>query len=163
MMAAEPEPSDTGNVGDQVVGQPSVELIPADKNNVTGLTPTSAFLEELHTVLPVRDTFRRAMAVVGRAQDRILCDSQEQARVLRDDLEKERVAHARTDERLQHMKGQNAAQILLQALGGVAIGWAGGKFLDGQPSLTAAVVTVVGFLFLAFGSWPVLRARRGRV
>lgn len=158
----EPEPRDTGSIGGQVPGEPRFDLVPADRNAITGLAPPSAFLEELHAALPIGKVWRRTITVVGRAQDRLLRESEDRARLLRDELEQERVAHARTDERLQNVKGQNGAQLLLQALGGAALGWAGGKLLEGQPSWSAVVVAIAGLLFLAFGSWPFLRARRGR-
>jgi hypothetical protein len=117
-------------------------------------TPPSAFLEELHAGLPIGKVWRRTITVVGRAPDRLLRESEDRGRLLRDELERERVAHARTEERLQNVKGQNGAQLLLQALGGAALGWAGGKLLEGQPSWLAGVVAMAGLVFLAFGSWP---------
>lgn len=159
-MPSESEPRDTGNAGGQVVGEPRLELVPADRETAVGLSPASAFIEELHAVLPLRETLRRTIRVVGRAQDRLLRELQERERQLRDELERARVAHARTDEQLRSMKTQRGAQLLLQALGGVALGWAGGKILDGQPSWGVGVLAIAGLLFLVIGSKSLLMPRR---
>jgi hypothetical protein len=155
-----PNPAEPGTTGEQRAAEPHPEIIPADRSAAVGLQ--GALLEELHGALPVGVNIRRVLGIIGRESDRRLRECMERVQRLLDELSNERVAHARTDERLQTLKGQSGSQTLLLAVGGAGLGWAVGKFLEGQPSWPATAAGVVSLAFVLFGAWPVIRARRGR-
>src|SRR5713101_1138598 len=99
MTDVKPEPEDPGSASEQTQGAVRGDLVPSDADRVEGLRP--AMLEEFQEALPLQRSIRRLAGVVGRALDRELRDCEDRARRLGEDLSNERIAHARTDERLK--------------------------------------------------------------
>jgi hypothetical protein len=152
-----PEPQEAGQTGEQAQAAPSSELVRADTHPGSGMTPT--WFEEFQQNLPLREGVRRLAEIVGRGLDRDLRDCEERIRHLTDDLADERVAHGRTDKRLKTAKGQSGAQVLVQALGGACFGGVLAEVIGGRFTWGLPIITLIGLVLFAFGSWPVIRAR----
>lgn len=142
----------------QQAGGSHQALVPEDiiETEGGGLSAVT-FFEDLHAVLRLGRQVGPVLRVVFRDADRRLRRGDR----LQEELTDERVAHARTDERLRQGQMQAGTQAFLTALGGTILGF-GLAELRAHPSWFDGVTAAVGLVMIAVGTWPILSARSGR-
>jgi hypothetical protein len=150
-----PHPEEVGAREGQRPGDPHQALVPADvvAAGRGGLQP-STLLDDLHTVLRLGRQVGPVAGAIFRDIDRRLRRADE----LQEDLTAEKVAHARTDERLRSGQLQSSAHAFLTALGGAFLGFALPE-LKKDPSWFDGLIALIGVAMLVVGCWPIVSAR----
>jgi len=152
------QPAEVRTEGQQQAGGAVEELIPA-KRIGEGLRPT--MIEEVADAIAETLPARAVFGALGREANRRLDAAQGRGDRLQEELMREKVAHARTDERLRTGQMQSGAQLLLQIVGSVALGY-GLARLETAATWAALAWCVSGLIIAVFGCWPIISLRIGR-
>lgn len=160
---AESEPGSTGAPGDlkpadgQIARAGDPEIVPLDLSPEQGLRPATYrdLFEGVANRFPAVADFLRAF---GRDAQWRLEEEIRRGDALQDRLADERVAHARTDERLRTGQLMSGAHAFLQVIGGAFLGYGFGRLDSPNPWIGVGFI-VPGVVMIAAGCWPVLSVR----
>lgn len=150
-----PEPEKTGAAPEsQKAGPPRITVLPAVRSD-----DKSVGLQESHVSHVISALLNQSgqqlaelAQVVGAHVDRQLDRAHEAIDKLQEGLRDEKVAHARTEERLKAVLGKDRTGALLNVIGGAVLGY-GLNDLDHTPG---KVLCAIGVVLLVISSWPLL-------
>ncbi len=145
----------TGASGKQEETGIPTDLIPAvPKEPQPGLRGA---LEDVVGALFLRSPqLRSIIKIVAKDYVRRLASAEAIVDKLRSDLQAEKIAHARTEERLKNAQQQTGAHVLLQLLGAISLTYG---LTELETGSLAWVFIAIGLGMILYGCWPFVSAR----
>ncbi len=148
-----PEPEKTGTQGVQKQPESGRELVPMEPPGSIGGLREPTVEEMFGTVVVRHQQTRELFGLVARQFDRRLDEAQARADKFQQELENEKVEHARTDTLLKAGFLQSSAQIALTTIGGVLLAY-GLTELKPDDYLVGLASCLLGAGMIFAGAFP---------